>query len=730
MAALCWLGTPSPARAQPGAATNAARETASDPAPESAPGGASAPKSAPGAAPAPASAPGRASAQGAASAPGGASTQGADPKPSDVPAPEAATPPLDTDVLARQHVRGCPVDGTGDDPADEPGCRQMRRELLREFESRTFPKPGSASPWMESERPAPTPHVTAPTASDPTMLRADLPWLAEIEAPDFRIHWHQRLIDYLVFYKEDPRGRNIMGAWLRDQGKYRDLILSHLRKAGLPEDLIYLSMIESSYDPLEYSRAGAAGLWQFMRRGAGVYGLRVDHWVDERYDPVRSTEAAMLYWADLYQRFGNWDLALAAYNGGYAAVLRSVAKYNTNDFWQLIGYENALPWGTSLYVPKALAAAIVGHNRKLFGYDDIKEAAPIEWDTVTVPKSVSLKIVARAAGVPVQEIEKLNPQLRRKRTPPREKDFPVRVPKGTAALFSSRFAALRAEWDRYDTYVISHGERFEDIATMHGISRAKLRELNGMQHESDATGGLAILVPRVSAADKARNLARAREDLYASGHPRGRPGEKLIVAVPDKRFQIKGKKRVFYRVVTGDTQYGIASAFGVDRFDLARWNQLDPEAHLHPRMILMVFVDPKRDLKARSIQLLDEDRLTVVNRGSKEHLDLVEERVGRKRVVYRATRRETFEQIAKKYGLTDYDLARINRLPRKSVLEKGDEIIVYKVVDPKRTDRAAEQARKARRHGHKKRPARREPAASPAKAPERAAAPPANEPKS
>jgi membrane-bound lytic murein transglycosylase D len=542
--------------------------------------------------------------------------------------------------------------------------------------------------------------VSAP--SDPTSVRPDLPWLAELEKPGFPVRWDERVIKYLEFYKKDPRGRNIMGAWIRDQGKYRDLILEHLRKAGLPDDLIYLCMIESSYDPHEYSRAGASGLWQFMRKGGRVYGLRIDHWVDERNDPVRSTEAAMLYWSDLYQRFGNWDLVMAAYNAGYAGVLRSVAKYNTNDFWQLLDYENALPWGSSIYVPKALAAAIVGHNRKLFGYDQIKDAERVEWDTVKVPKSVSLKVIARAAGVDLSEIEALNPHLRRGRTPPREKGFPVRVPRGTKKLFGPRFSALRPEWDLYDTYTVSHGERFEDIATMHGISRTGLRELNGMTHESDAHGGLVLVVPRVSAADKKRNLERAREKLYASGHPKGRPGEKLIVAVPDKSFHVAGKKRVFYRVVAGDTQYGVASAFGVDRFDLARWNRLDPESYLHPRMVLMVFVDPKRNLKARKIKLLDEDLLIIVNRGSKEHLELAEARMGRERKVYRAKRRESFAQIAKRYGLTDHDLARINRMPRNTVLEKGDEIIVYKVVDASRSDRAEKQARRARKNAPKK----------------------------
>ena len=560
------------------------------------------------------------------------------------------------------------------------------------------PEIGAESPWMDDR-----PRIrVAESGKSPVELRPDLPWLAELEMPDLPVRWDARVIEFLDFYKNDPRGRNIMGAWLRDQGKYRDLILTHLRRAKLPEDLLYVCMIESSYDPFEYSWAGASGLWQFMPHGGRVYGLGIDRWVDERNDPLRSTEAVLLYWTDLYQRFGDWDLAMAAYNAGYAGVLRSIAKYNTNDFWQLLDYENALPWGSSIYVPKALAAAIVGHNRKLFGYDDVVAAAPVQWETVTVPKSVALATVARAAGVKTKVIADLNPHLRRKRTPPGVKDFSVRVPVGHAQRFAERFPRLRAEWDRDDVYVVSHGERFEDIATIHGISRTKLRELNGIEHESEVEGGSSLVVPRVSEATRRGNFERAMDKLYAGGHPAGRKGDQLIVAVPDKKLRVDGHKRVFYRVVSGDSQFGIARAFGVDRRQLAGWNGLDPEGYVHPRMVLQVFVPVDTDLATGKVKVLDPKRLMVVDRGSVEHIAAAEGRLGRRRVTYKAKRRESFATIAKKFGLSDHDLARINRRPRKTVLDKGEEVIVYEVVDAGRSKRAAQQARKARKNAGKK----------------------------
>ena len=597
-----------------------------------------------------------------------------------------AAPNAEVDEAQRRAIRGCPVDleCRSDDVAGLD-------EVVLEAPKKTDPD----SPWVEA--PVRTAAASTPRRPSPTELRPDLPWLDDLVMPDLPIRWDDRIIEYLEFYRDEKRGQNIMGAWLRDQGVFADLIIEHLQRAHLPEDLLYVAMIESSYDPYEYSRSGASGLWQLMPSGAAIYGLKVNRWLDERNDPVASTEAAMMYFEDLYQRFGQWDLALAAYNAGYAGVIRSVARYNTNDFWQLLDYENALPYESAIYVPKALAAAIVGNNRELCGFGDVQAAKPFSFDTVTVPKSVKLSIVARASGSKAKQIEKLNPQLLRDRTPPGEYD--VRIPKGTAKLFHERFGQLESTWDDYDEYEVPFGERFEDIATTFGITRKELRELNGLVHDSEVTGGVVLLVPKIGAKKRDENTSTAHEDLYRSGIPEGKGDEPLIVAVPDKDFRVEGTKRVFYRVVAGDEQRRIARAFGVDAAELASWNDLDADANLQARMILQLFIDP--DAQLDNIELLDEARLEVVTRGSDEHLDLVELRTGRERKVYTAKRRESLDDVGEKYGLTNRDLARINRIPHTTVLDKGDEIVVYEVVDTNRSDRAAKQAKQARANAAK-----------------------------
>jgi membrane-bound lytic murein transglycosylase D len=599
----------------------------------------------------------------------------------------ANEPVLKQQLDARGNIRGCAVQDSCTRPSDQ----------LRELDIELFPQPGG-SPWLD-ERAAPASRVEPlPRAkvNKPSELRPDARWLDALALPDLPITWTQKLVDYLVFYKDDPRGRSIMSSWLVAQGRYRDMILTHLRAAHLPEDLLYVAMIESSYDPGDSSSAGALGVWQFMPEGGRIYGLREDHWVDERRDPLRSTIAVVDYFADLYQRFGEWQLALAAFNMGYGAMLRSIARYNTNDYYQLCAYENAIPWETCLYTPKVLAAAIVGHNRAAFGYDKVDEQPAETWTEVTVPASLAFATIAHASGATEADIKRLNPQLRRGRTPPGEAGYLVRVPLAASAEFARKLAALAGDWESYDTYVVAHGERVEDIATTFGMTTAALKKLNAIDHETEIEGGVTLVVPKIAEDQRAKNRAKAQAKLLSSGVDQ-KEGEPLVVAVPDKDAQIAGKQRVFYRVVAGDTLAGIALVLGVTPGELATWNGLDDSSKLHPKLVVQAWVAPEFDGAKHGVALLPADQLVVVTRGSAEHLDLAEARSGRVRTAYVAQGKEKLADIAKKFGMGSHDLARINRISYDTVLEAGQSIIVYEVTDPSRSTRADEQWKKTPR---------------------------------
>jgi membrane-bound lytic murein transglycosylase D len=600
------------------------------------------------------------------------------------PAPTtiAPTPKLPEQIEGRRDIRGCPL------PSD---CTRAA-DRMREFELEAFAPKNNSSPWV-NDGAAPA-IATAPAAKvfkKPSDFRADLVWMDSLAMPDLPVRWTPHLIEYLEFYKTDPRGHDIMADWLKAQGRYRDLLVDHLRKGKLPEDLLYVAMIESSYDPGDSSYAGAAGLWQFMPEGGKIYGLIQDRWVDERRDPLRSTIAVISYWQDLYQRFGDWPMAMAAFNAGYGAVLRSIARYNTNDYYQLCEYENGLAWETTLYVPKALAAAIIGHNRAVFGFDKITELPAETWATVEVSTAIPLSTIARAVGSNVDAIKRLNPHLRRGRTPPGNARYVVRVPQGSGQDFAAKLADLRSDWDGFDAYVVAHGERLEDIATTFGITPKRLRDLNEIGHESEIDGGTVMVVPHLDAAKREKNRAKAKENLQTSGNDQ-KSDEPMIVAVPDKDLTVAGKRRVFYRVIIGDTLAGVARACNVSKKQLAEWNGVELDAKLHPKIILQAFVDKDFDENQRKVTLLDETQILIVTRGSKEHLDLSEQRVGRVRLEYSPTAPESFDTIGRRFGLTAYDMARINRRSSKTVVAAGDSVIVYQVVDRSRSARAAKQS--------------------------------------
>ena len=228
------------------------------------------------------------------------------------------------------------------------------------------------------------PRATVPVRSDADLSKGDAEWLRTLTLPELPVRIDRRVVTYLKFYRDSARGRTIAAIWAKKSGRYVGAIKAELRRAGLPPDLVWLSMIESGHNPVIASPAGAVGLWQFMPHSGRMYGLTVDRWVDERRDPSRSTSAAIKFLGDLYQRFGTWELAMAAYNMGYAGLSRAIDKFNTNDYWHLSRLEGGIPWETTLYVPKIFALAIVMNNRQAFGLTRITPDPPVSFDSVLV----------------------------------------------------------------------------------------------------------------------------------------------------------------------------------------------------------------------------------------------------------------------------------------------------------------------------------------------------------
>ena len=569
----------------------------------------------------------------------------------------AEDPETQNSTRERTAIRGC---------APDEECREEARHTT--FIDSPSDRKG---PWLS---PSPR-HVAAPPAS-PSRPR----WTRGLQLPDLPMRWDPTVLKFIDHFRSTRKGRSAMSGWLRSQGKYRKMIKDELRRASLPEDLLFVSMVESSYRPKELSYAGASGLWQFMPTGGEIYGLRQDYWLDERNDPSKATHAVTTYWLDLYERFGNWHLALAAFNGGHSAVLRSVVKYNTNDFWRLTAYENGLPFELKNYVSKILAVAFIAKNRKFFGFEEskVRDHPALVFDTVKMPGSVWLRSIASAGNITEAELVQLNPELKRNRTPPHIDGYDLKVPKGTKAAIANGLPSIKKRLQGVAVYKVKRGQGLRDVAKLFGTSSSSLAALNGTQKLREITAGTPLVVPR------------------ASPKKRGKKTTEDIIVVAPPNIGDGGKKRIFYRVARGDTLYGIAKSMRVSPHKLAFWNGLDSKTHLQPKMILAAWL-PKGANLVEGLSLLDSSKLRIVTAGTPEHLDLAEERIGRKRIIYKAKRKESFETIGRQFGLTARDMARINRRPHTSVLERGETALVYKVVDPSKSDRARRQSEAARR---------------------------------
>ncbi len=490
--------------------------------------------------------------------------------------------------------------------------------------------------------------------------RRDLSWLEGLALPDIPVRWDERVIRYLEFFRDDPRGRALIRGWMARMERYGPMIRDALRREGMPEDILYLAMIESGFDPRARSGAGAVGLWQFVGGTGAEYGLAQSHWLDERMDPEASTRAGARYLGALHERFGTWELAFAAYNMGYGALLRAIRRYGTNDYWRLTRLEAALPFETNLYVAKVMACAIVGRNLERFGLGDLAREAPLAWDEVQVPGGTTLQDVARASGTSLEELRRLNPALRHDRAPPGRELFDVRVGSGAGATFARQWPRVRPSRPANAPYVVRFGEDLTSIARRFRTTEAALRTLNALSDAESVRPGFDLMVPAV--APRAESFA-----------------EPPVVVVPPRTFRYEGRQRVFYRVARGDRLADVARFFGVTEAEIREWNEVDPRATLQDGLFLQLFVP--RDFDTATALVLSPEEVRLLVMGSEEFYEHHVRQEGRVRLRYRVRERDTLSSIATRFGISIGSVCRINIMPRDTVLAVGQELIVYTTPD-------------------------------------------------
>lgn len=310
---------------------------------------------------------------------------------------------------------------------------------------------------------------------------------AELRIPVENNDWVRKWINYFT-RKDRERFQRFL-----DRGElYRDVVESVLEENDLPAELYYLAMIESGFQTHARSVAKAVGVWQFIPGTAERYGLRVEAQIDERRDPVRATEAAAKYLRDLHNVFGSWHLAMAAYNAGEIRVLRAIFKARTRDFWELVS-SNALPSETSNYVPKFIAAVLIGQNPEKYGFsiDHNHEAYP-ELEAVEVPGGLRLSDLASVSGLSHSELKRVNPHLTRGSTPFDGKTYEVWVPKSAVAqvqknqsrlvqLAKPKFLARGNHRSPGTIHIVRRGETLSLLARKYNVSIGHLKRINGLR---------------------------------------------------------------------------------------------------------------------------------------------------------------------------------------------------------------------------------------------------------
>ena len=381
------------------------------------------------------------------------------------------------------------------------------------------------------------PKIVAKAKADLATTNSDLPLVV-----------NDYVASVINFFANTKKGHNTLLHSFQHAGRYKAMIQRVMAEEGVPQDLIYLAVAESGFNPRALNRRSkAGGMWQFMPRGN--YGLARNAYVDERFDPEKSTRAYARYMKFIYDQLGDWYLSMAGYDWGAGNVQRAVEKTGYADFWELYKRNN-LPKETKNYVPEILAAIIIANHPEQYGFDDMTLDPPVLTDTVTINYPVNLRLVSDLVGAPVDELKALNPSLLRMMTPP-DASFDLHLPGGLAAVYEKRIALIpegkRNAW-RY--HRVASAETLALVARAYRVTESELAAANQLRAGDSIEGVEALAVPAAP------------------------------VAEPAQRTQLYTARR-------GDTLVTIADRFGVSLNELRRWNKI-PGIKVQPGQRLRV----------------------------------------------------------------------------------------------------------------------------------------------
>ena len=445
------------------------------------------------------------------------------------------------------------------------GCASHDSSLSFSSEIESFPQPVSTE-----ELTVPEPEIT--TAEEIRGLEKLGDWeknsIETLPAQtavqyDFPVIINKQVEYYLDFFTN--KHRNSFHCWLERSGRYVPMIQEHLRQAGLPLDLAYLPMIESGYTLTAYSKAKAAGPWQFISSTGRHYGLAINRYIDERRDPEKATLAAIAFLSELYERFHSWELSVAAYNAGPGKIGNGLKKYKTDDFWELAS-KRYLKLETKRYVPKLMAAIIISRDPEKYGFTDIQYEQPLEYDSVDVPRWTSLEAVTVACAADLKQLRTLNSQLRKNITPPDQAYYSLKVPAGMKSTVEENLPNVHATvTTSYKTHIVKSRDSLTRICRSYKINKTTLLKVNNLR-TAKLTPGQRLRIPY-----QTTNYVLLDKNIM--------PGATLA-----------GNNLVLHTIRPGESISGIAKQYHVPPRMIASWNGLKNLHHIRAGQQLALYI--------------------------------------------------------------------------------------------------------------------------------------------